>query len=365
MALKIETPDTPATSTTNAPQDPTKAYADALWRENPKLSPNAWRLVAGRTVGKIAGRVASPFCDVQAPHIAASMNSGINLWFISITDFAAQKTFTEALNSTEIPREAITLVYDYPLAAAHQLEVELDLLPPPDGISFTSHEALTAETLTAAFTTAETAIKNGKLRFYGITHAGLAAPENAPHRLNLATVISAANAGATAAYGRRKRSMLRTLNAPLNLLELGALRHKTHTAEELGGTQTQTSLLELAARTNLTLSAERPLTAQLPNAPDPVWFIDTAQTAPLRQELLTRLQPQKGSYWAHPNTPLENIALNLTTSLPGVTTATVMPGLDYGNPDLHDTPNPLPEILTPLLQQPDFPDPAPLVGMSE
>jgi|GEM_PF-2262324 len=356
--LKITPPEAAAT------QDPTKNYADALWRQNPKLSPNAWRLVAGRTVGKIAGRVASPFCQAQAPHIADALNNGINLWFISITDFTALKTFTEALNSTQIPRDALTLIYDYPLSAANQLEAELELLPAPNGISFTSPETPTENELLAAFTAAETAIKQGKMHFYGLTLAGLAAPEDTPQHLNLATVIDAANTGAKAAYGRRKRSMIRTLNTPLNLLELGALRHAAHTAEEIGGTQTKVSLLELAARANIAVTAERPLTAHLPNSPDPIWLIDNAQTSPLRQELLTRLQPAKNTYWANTLTPLENMALNLITSLPAVTAATVMPGLDYGNPDLQtNTKNPLPEILTPLLEQPDFADPAPLVGV--
>lgn len=343
--VKIDmTADTPV-------QDPTKAYADGLWRANPKLSPNSWRILAGRTVGKVAGRVASPFVEAQEPHLAAAIAGGMNLWFLNITDFAAQKAFFNTLNSTDIPREALTVVYEFPLEHGDKLAQELELLPLPDGINFTCPGALDIAQLEVAFTAAEEAIKGDHIGFYGLMHAGLVAPKGAFH-VNLADVISCSQRAVQAAYGRRKRAGLKLINAPLNILELGALRLATHTSKSMDGTESDVSVLELAARGHIGLMAERPLSVD--NGQGGWWLTDDDHTAPLRAELLQRLPALP--YWHNNATPLENMCLNAVLSLPGVTSATVMPGVDFGQSDLMD------KFLTPLLEQADFADVAPIIG---
>lgn len=331
--------------------DPTKQYVDDLWRANLKLSPNNWRILAGRTIGCIAGRVASPFVEAQSPHLQAAMENGINCWFLPITDFAAQKAFFNALNASSVPREALTLIYEFPLEHGDKLAQELELLPAPDGLTFTHNATLEEDLLLTAFTEAERAIQVGNMRFYGLTHAGLSESAQSPFHVKLGDVIEIAQNAAKTAYGRRKRPHLALLNLPLNVLELGALRHTAQTAKKMDGTEETVSTLELAGRGHLCVFAERPLSVATEGGG--LWLTDDDHTAPLRKELMKRL-PAEG-YW--PDAPLENIALKALTSLPSVTGAVVMPGVDYGQTDFLD------DRLTPFLQQPDFADITRIIGV--
>lgn len=188
-------------------QTPTKAYADACWAENPRLSPDWWRELLGQTLGKIALDWRKTIANTSC------LSSGCNLVL------ATPQTWPQVLLHLT-PAVVSVLVTDN-LAQVTQ--------PFPTWLVYQGEER-------NALTQLETWVKEGQLEAYGIVLG------SKPLHLWL----EAAAYAAQTVWGRKKRPALKIVLASMDLLDRALLHDLTtfHKDEPV-------SALELAARLSL------------------------------------------------------------------------------------------------------------------
>ncbi len=296
-----------------ATPDATKAYADAAWQANPKISPDSWRLLEGCTIGKVAVGSYRLEDDVaQRETVRTAWQSGLNLVEVGPTygygtglrvvgeelqqGIAAGRVTREQLVLVgkggyvpewmieEVPAESVALtpVMGHCMSESfiqsqlvlcrqglgvetldgflvHNPEVQLPILAEMLGGVDAAREQF-YQRLTAAFKVLEQAVQAGELAWYGVSSNGFVADAEDIFAVDLAQVFACAQTAAQEAYGRRKRPMLRCIELPLNILELNALKTVNTKAHKFGG-QDDVSVLELAARMHLSVLTNRPLNA--------------------------------------------------------------------------------------------------------
>lgn len=306
--------------TGQATADATKTYADNRWRENPRISPDSWRLIEGITVAKIGlGTYRMGNHPQHAEALEAALLGGLNLidTASNYQDGAAEtligKTLAKLVLAKKLSRDEVMLVTKagyiqgqtlarlagnpypdtdvladnlahclHPDFLADQLaqsqtrmgveHIDIFLLHNPEyalqaaqqnGVPLDEARAAFYSRITAAFTFLEHACKDGKIGYYGVSSNTIGDAPDSPVAVNLATLAACADAAAQAAWGRRKRSQFRVLQMPLNLLETNAVFVPNTEAVSFSGTET-VSALELAARRNMTVLTNRPLNAFSP-----------------------------------------------------------------------------------------------------
>lgn len=306
--------------TGQATADATKTYADNRWRENPRISPDSWRLIEGITVAKIGlGTYRMGNHPAHAAALEAALLGGLNLidTASNYQDGAAEiligKTLAKLVLAQKLRREDVLLVTKagyiqgqtlarlaktpypntdiladnlahclHPDFLADQLaqsqarmgvnHIDIFLLHNPEYALQAAHqngvpldEARTDfyNRITAAFTFLEQCCKNGNISHYGVSSNTLGDAPGSPVAVNLAKLAACADAAAQNAWGRRKRSQFRVLQMPLNLLETNPVFVPNTEAVTFNGTET-VSALELAARRNMTVLTNRPLNAFSP-----------------------------------------------------------------------------------------------------
>ncbi len=197
--------------------DPTKAFADATWRANPRLSPSSFRVSNGWTLGKIIvdARAGWDGCD-------NAYEAGCNGVVMSLTSFEQRPE--------SLPLGAVTFL-ELPQGTAWVGMCDVVIL------------RLTTFPIVDDFIPLEQAVRDGHVSLYGVA---------VPPVTDLAAILDVSNKAAEAVWGRRKRSALKALMTPINLAEQAAFRvpctmDKTEPV----------SLLELAARRDMLVLAER------------------------------------------------------------------------------------------------------------
>lgn len=208
--------------------DATKLYADRRWRGNPRISPSSWRASQGMTVGKVA-------FDARRglDGLAEAVKAGCNLLVAAPETLRALEA---AIIKSRMPREALVVVcVGHPDA----------LVEGPDAWVWPLAQDGADDHL-AQLTRLERAVKERTLAFYGVAGADGA--------FDLAAWLDLAGQAALAVWERRKRSALRLVMVPLNMVELSAL-HQAATRHK----DEAVSVLELAARLDLMVVADRAL----------------------------------------------------------------------------------------------------------
>lgn len=202
---------------------PTKAYADACWQANPRLSPDWWREAHGYTLGRMALDWRN---DI---HQTAHLATGSNLILTS------PATHAQAL---------ATVAATLPNPAAAVTCLVTPGLPAQPGATYVLWQPTTnPEDAQLQLTHLENLARSGAIEAYGLSLATLPQPA-------LGAWLEAATSAAEAAWGRKKRPALRLLHLPLCLTNLTALTEPTETHKD-----EPVSLLELAARLGLTVIA--------------------------------------------------------------------------------------------------------------
>jgi len=168
----------------------------------------------------------------------------------------------QLVQSGEVRRDAIVVVAELDVAAAHEREtVEASLaklgLEHLDVVVLaeSGHAAPLAEPAgrdrwRRAFAALEHEASLGRIGHYGVAGRGLALPEGDPDHLALAELVEVARDLAGDAH------RFAVAELPMNLLELGAL---THAHARAGGRTT----LQVAAAADIGVVAVRPLTAEI------------------------------------------------------------------------------------------------------
>ncbi len=300
-----------------ATEEATKAYADRIWKDNPQISPNNWRVLEGLTVSKIGFGTYRINGDAgQEEALKKSLREGLNLIDTSSNYMAGEaektvgKVLAELIHDGEIKREEVVLVtkggyaqqqdllylHDNPMddvvemgpELAHcihpdfldmQLErslerlgveaVDVFMLHNPEyylmwakdnGVSAEDAQAEYAKRLLKAFVYLEDKAKEGKIGFYGVSSNTFVTPKDDPTHTDLAVMFEQAQEAAKQAWGRRKRPMFRCIQLPMNLLEPNAVRLKNTSAKIIDGEE-EVSTLELASRMHLGVLVNRPLNA--------------------------------------------------------------------------------------------------------
>lgn len=302
-----------------ASEQATKDYADRIWQKNPKVSPNSWRVLEGLTVGKVGfGSYRTNGNEESKAALKKALLNGVNLIDTSINymDGESEKFIGETLNElcskSFLSREEVVLVTKggY-LQNNHLLEAEAEgieeIVKVNDQLWHSIHptnlekqlnqslENLGVETIDAyllhnpeyfighaiaqtggertkelenlyysriekAFEFLEKMVIEGKIAFYGISSNTFGVDKEQGDHTDLARVFEAAQKAAQTAHGRKKRTMFRIIEMPVNVLELGALKNINTTAKTFEGEEKVTTL-ELASRMNLSVLANRPLNA--------------------------------------------------------------------------------------------------------
>ena len=317
-----ETPPQTAAKPCATPEA-TKAYADRMWAENPKLSPDGWRMIEDLTVAKVAmGTYRMDGRDQQPQALEKALLSGMNLIDTSANymDGGAEvfigQTLQKLFKAQKLKREEVVLMtkagYIQGQALAYykdnppeetvflndqlwhcihpdfldqQLNQSLErlqvdaldifLLHNPEYFLVQTPGAPNAQDLATlreafyqrvehAFTYLESLCQQGKIQCYGVSANTLVEDPEHPQFVDLARLHEAAQNAAKAAWGRRKRPMLRVIQLPYNLIEVGALARVNTEAKTYDGSEPSTTL-DLAARMHLSVIANRPLNAFTPS----------------------------------------------------------------------------------------------------
>lgn len=302
-----------------ATESSTKNYADKIWQNNPKISPNTWRVMEGLTVSKIGfGSYRTNGNEENKAALKKALLNGVNLIDTSINymDSESEKfigeTLTELCEKNFITREEVVIITKggylqsehlleaeesgieeivkvndqlwhsiHPTNLEKQLNQSLDnlnletidgyLLHNPE--YFIGHalaqtggerteelENLYYGRIEKAFEFLEKMVQEGKIAFYGVSSNTFGVERQQGDHTNLTRVFEAAQSAAQKAWGRKKRPMFRMIELPINIMELGALKNVNTTAHIVDGTE-EVSTLELASRMNLAVLANRPLNA--------------------------------------------------------------------------------------------------------
>lgn len=302
-----------------ATEQSTKDYADKRWQENPKVSPNTWRIMEGLTVSKIGfGSYRTSGNESNKAALKKALLNGVNVIDTSINymDGESEKfigeTLTELTEKGFISREEVVIVTKGGYLQGHHLleaenagveeivkindhlwhsihpsnlekqlneslknlnleTIDCYLLHNPE--YFIGHaiaqtggnrtdelETLYYSRIEKAFVFLEKMVMEGKISFYGVSSNTFGVEKEQGDHTNLAKVFEAAQRAASKAWGRKKRNSLRCIEMPINILELGPLKTQNTTAQIFDGTEEVTTL-ELASRMNLSVLANRPLNA--------------------------------------------------------------------------------------------------------
>lgn len=277
---------------TDAP-DPTKAFADAAWVANPRISPSSWRVAQGYTFSKLT-------FDARAslkgwPKATAAGCNTVLLSAVTAPLLTHKPAGTVAVLETASPT-----------AIPEGMDIVLTLPNPANWLVL------------------EQAVKDNHIAFYGLTSTGWD---------DLASHLTAADDAAATVWGRRKRSGLKALMVPFNLAEQHAARELVtyHNTEAV-------SPLELAARRNMLVLADRPTLWHGP------WgladILTHPEIAPNAQLLLTTRLP----------TPWKTLPPNiqawaLASSMAGITSTVITsPAQNLGS------------LITLTMEQPDIVD---------
>lgn len=304
----------------HATEDATKNYADNLWRKNPKISPNSWRIIEGCTVSKIGfGSFRFSGTPAQVLALREALLSGVNLietgrnFMDSLSEKMVGDVLKSLVNTGEIQREEVMIIsqagylsgesllsrqFNKPKQLSeitphlwhcmhphflaeelfhslsnlgletidgymlqnpeHFLEVSLRDAVEGDTFDLSALQSTFYKHIEAAFTFFETAVIEGKIRFYGISSNTLSVPKELANFIDLAKIFECAQNAAAAAHGRKKRPAFRVIEMPMNMLELGALKNINTQAHIFDGME-DVSTLELASRMHLNVLIKRPL----------------------------------------------------------------------------------------------------------
>lgn len=302
-----------------ATESSTKNYADKIWQNNPKISPNTWRVMEGLTVSKIGfGSYRTNGNEENKAALKKALLNGVNLIDTSINymDSESEKfigeTLTDLCEKNFIAREEVVVitkggylqsehlleaeesgieeivkVNDQLWHSIHPTNLEKQLNQSLDNLNletidgylihnpeyFIGHalaqtggerteelENLYYGRIEKAFEFLEKMVQEGKIAFYGVSSNTFGVERQQGDHTNLARVFEAAQNAAQKAWGRKKRPMFRMIELPINIMELGALKNVNTTAHIVDGTE-EVSTLELASRMNLAVLANRPLNA--------------------------------------------------------------------------------------------------------
>ncbi len=229
---------------------PSKAYADACWQANPRISPDWWREAHGYTLGRIAHdwRHAVP--------ANTNLTTGSNLVL------ASPSTLQQALKAV--------VRLSQPQAAPVAL-VTPDAMATATGVTFTlwNPQDTTPANAHASLVHLEEQARSGAIDLYGLSFDALPQP-------SLTEWLQAAAAAAEHVWGRKKRPALRMLHVPLCLTNLAALtvQNEVHKSEPV-------SVLELAARLGFAVITTPQV---MPDAPEPSAAALAALTAAAHAE---------------------------------------------------------------------------------
>lgn len=302
-----------------ATEEATKNYADRMWQENPKISPNTWRLFEGLTVSKIGfGAYRTIGNEGQKSALKKALLNGINIidtssnYMDGDSERFIGEVLTELHSKKFIDREEVVIVTkggylqganlleaeNYKIEeivkineqlwhSIHPTNLELQLAKSLDNLNvdaidcyllhnpeyFIGHAISQTEgvrtqelknlyysRIEKAFVFLEEKVKEGIIGCYGISSNTFGVEKEQGDHTDLALVFKAAGNAATKAWGRKKRPAFRCVELPFNLFELGPLKTANTTAQIIDGEE-EVSTLELASRMNLSVLANRPLNA--------------------------------------------------------------------------------------------------------
>lgn len=258
---------------------PSKAYADACWRADPRISPDSWREMLGVTVGKLALDWRE---EVTQPQ---ELTRGANLILTTpATHAAAAQAVAQYM---EDPAAAVTvLVTPQPHTLPEQ---------PAMFVVWAAPEDVDEAAALAALTQLEQHARSGAILAYGIHHPAMA-EAGTPWPLH--RWLEIATAAAEAAWGRKKRPALRLLLAEFDLLN-PALLTTANTQSLAGGKTEVVTPLELAARRGFAVIAVAPaMPSTVP--PQPQALAALAAVAQAEQALLNHLGGQWPSQQGRP-----------------------------------------------------------------
>ncbi|RYG60633.1 MAG: hypothetical protein EON60_06505 [Alphaproteobacteria bacterium] len=196
---------------------PSKAYADACWQANPRISPDWWREAQGYTVGRIAHDWRS-----RVP-AAPNLTIGSNLILAALATLQQALQARVALATPQAaPIVLVTPDVHAPAEGASVILFNPQHVPPADAHASLVH--------------LEQQARSGTIDIYGLSFDTLPQP-------SLNAWLDAAALAAEEVWGRKKRPALRMLHLPLCLTNLAALtvQQEVHKAEPV-------SVMELAAR---------------------------------------------------------------------------------------------------------------------
>lgn len=205
--------------------DATKAYADGCWRENPRISPDSWRLSHGWTVGKLwaDGR------DGVLPEVAEAWAAGMNGVLVTPESWPQWRDVLARFGRESVVTGCVAAAVD---------EV-------PEGVDFAlwRWEARDDAAWRSGFAGLEFLVQQGRLAGYGV-----ALGENI---FDISGLWPAAQAAAAGVWGRRKRPAWRMLSLPLGIGARAWLEDPVCALPEGG-----VSGLEWAARQDFLVLAE-------------------------------------------------------------------------------------------------------------
>jgi aryl-alcohol dehydrogenase-like predicted oxidoreductase len=294
-----------------ATPDATRAYSVRLWQANPKISPNAWRVLEGLTVGKVGvGGYRLSGTPNQKDALREALMRGCNLVDTSANYMDGQseetigQVLTELVNEDKVQRDEIVVVtkggyiqgrlyqqlQNTPPAEVVQLGDGLWHCLHPDFIRAqvaASRARLGLETLDVyllhnpeyflmaeggheeyyrrleeAFVALEELCQKGEMGCYGISSNTLVVPSDDPTFTDLNEVYAAAERAAQRHFGRKKRPNFRVIELPMNLVELGAVKELNHKVKNISfQPEAPAPVLELAVARHLSVLVNRPLNA--------------------------------------------------------------------------------------------------------
>lgn len=350
----------------------TKNYADTVWQNNPKISPNSWKLLEGLTIGEVGcGTYRLEGQDVQIEALKKALLNGVNLidtssnYMDGYSEATIGYVLMELANANKLSREQTVIISKVGYLQGTALE-QYRKTPPKEYVEINdqlwhcihpdfleqqiegSLKRLNVDTIDGyllhnpeyylqwalgqnmskkeaqheyyrriqeAFVFLERMCKENKIAFYGISSNTFISNKDAYEFTDLQKIQESAQFAALEAWGRRKRPLFRCIQLPYNLLEPGAVREINTTAKIIDGEE-NVSTLELATRMRLAVLANRPLNAfprpevalRLIDKPDHDMPLHSHDILEQVSELETKLSEILGGWPAFNNQPMFSLA---------------------------------------------------------